>query len=719
MRYILLFLALASAASAQVSPDGIWSAMPPAEVETFVGSRADAAPRVNAARYRLVRLNEPAFARATSSMPLERLDLPPAQRPAGGVITMPLPDGSFARFEVVESPVMEPDLAARYPQIRTYTGRGIDDRAATIRFDKTPGGFHAQILSPKGAVYIDPYYDEEAYIVFQKTDYLPESGFQCFVEGSLYEPRTTFGEITRSGSQLRTYRLAMACTGEYAQYHGGTVQDALSAIVTTVNRVTGIYERELAIRFTLVADNDQIIFTNPATDGYTNDDAFALLNENQAKLDAIITNSNYDIGHVVSTGGGGLANLGVVCVSGWKAKGETGLPSPEGDVFDVDYVSHEIGHQFDGDHTFNGVSGSCSGSRRVGPSAYEPGSGSTIQAYAGICGSDNLQSNSDPYFHAHSFQQMYAYSIGSGDCASLSATGNSEPTADAGPNYVIPRATPFTLTGAGFDADDDDLTYCWEQRDLGPAASLAAPDDGLIPLFRSMLPSSSPSRTFPQWPTILSNTVDNAEKLPQQSRAMDFRLTVRDNGAPAGGVATDDMVVNVDASKGPFAVTYPNGGEPLVSEAVVTWDVAGTTGSPINTAVVDIVLSLDSGATFDLVLADDTPNDGAELVALPNTSSSTARIMVRAEGNIYFDVSNADFQIAPVILDDVYVDFAYAGVEAGTEAHPFDVVSKALAAVSDAGTIWVAPGSSTEQLTIDDAVTIRLNGVGTATIGSP
>ena len=277
----------------------------------------------------------------------------------------------------------------------------------------------------------------------------------------------------RAGTELRTYRLANAATGEYTAFHGGTVPLGQAAIVTAVNRVTGIYEVELAVRMILVANNSSLVYTNSGTDPYTNSDASALLSENQGNIDAIIGDANYDVGHVFSTGGGGLAGLGVVGISGQKARGETGSGSPVNDSFYVDYVAHELGHQFGGNHTFN----QPDGNRNAG-TAMEPGSGSTIQAYAGLFGPDDLQPNSDPYFHSISFDEMFGYvSTGAGNAAAvITATGNNVPTVNAGNDYTIPAGTPFALSAYGDDADVGDvLTYNWEQRDLGPAMDLSAP----------------------------------------------------------------------------------------------------------------------------------------------------------------------------------------------------------------------------------------------------
>lgn len=612
------------------------------------------------------------------SLPLES----GVNRSEAPVLVLPLPDGSTGRFRVWESPIMEPALQAKFPEIRTYAGQGIDDPYATIRFDYSPYfGFHAQILSPGGNIYIDPYArgNIDHYISYYDDDNIRSAPFTCIdPEGSAPVEASRPDGMNAGpcrGGQLYTYRLAVACTGEYAVAVGGTSPGALhSAIVTTVNRVTGVYETELAIRLILVANNDLVEYMNASSDPFTgNNSPGTLIVESQTVITANIGTANFDIGHTFSTGGGGFAGLGVVCSPSQKARGITGNSNPVGDSYDIDYVAHEMGHQFGGNHTFNSQTSSCNGNRTA-VTAYEVGSGTTIQAYAGICGSDNIQLNSDPYFHAISFDQISNFvEAGGGTCKGVILTGNNLPqiTSMNNNNANIPLGTPFTLTGSATDADGDALTYSWEQWDLGGAGSWnSGASSTTAPLFKSRRPKSTGSRTFPDMAVILAGYPANppaamnglkGETLPTVARAMKFRLTVRDNRAGGGGVVsggegcqagfTGTFQINTIAGTGPFMVTVPNGGEsyPGATFQTVTWNVAGSDAAPINCATVRILLSTDGGLTYPTVISAGTPNDGSEAVVMPATATTTARIKIEAADNVFFDISNANFTItAPV-----------------------------------------------------------------------
>ncbi|GJM11435.1 MAG: hypothetical protein DHS20C11_37110 [Lysobacteraceae bacterium] len=616
-------------------------------------------PDINAQHFRTLSLSLDAMVAHLSAAPPEKQwDLKLAPTDDELILGLPMPDGDFAEFRVVESSIMEADLAAAFPQIKTFRGVSVDDPRTTVRLDHTPAGFHAMVSSPAGRVFIDPYRrgDTESYISYWAHDV--NSGthsLACGVHDTIdNSANLASAQAARGGAaiMLRTYRTAVAATGEYTAFHGGTVELGQAAIVTAMNRVNEIYEQDVAIRMVLVGDNDSIVYTDAATDPYTNDNGSAMLGQNQSNLDTVIGSANYDIGHVFSTGGGGIASLGVPCINGSKARGVTGLGSPIGDPFWVDFVAHEMGHQWAGNHTFNGDDGSCAGGNRNGSTAYEPGSGSTIQAYAGICGSQNLQGNSDPYFHGISLDEIISYSrFGSGNgCAVQTATGNNPPVVDAGPDYTIPLQTPFELCGSA--TDDDPLTFAWEQFDLGPAG---APDSpvGNAPIFRSFNPEASPCRTFPRLPDLASGEPVIGEILPTYARTMNFRLTARDNLAGGGAVGDDATMVTVSDLAGPFRVTSPNDNVSWAegSSQDVTWDVADTDLAPVSCPLVDITLSTDGGLTYPTVLAAGVANNGISTVALPAMSIEAARVQVRCSSSIFFDISDQDVSIGVPLVD--------------------------------------------------------------------
>ncbi|MCU1394313.1 MAG: hypothetical protein JWM34_2741 [Ilumatobacteraceae bacterium] len=621
-------------------------------------------------------LNAPGMNAELASAPLE---LTPAAKAKPEILSLPKPDGGFEQFAIQLSPVMAPELAAKYPDITSYSGQGIDDPAATVRLDQGPKGFHAQVLSPSGDWYIDPYYhaDLSVYVSYFRTDLVNSHG--TFVDGALPDgltPTVTAPAATAArstGTQLHTYRLAVAADGEYSQFQamGGTpptptTATTLAAIVTAVNRVTGIYELELDARLQLIANETSIIYLDPSTDPYNNTNANSAITQNQHNIDNVIGNANYDVGHVFTTGAGGLADLGVIGQTGFKAMGVTGTSSPTGDAYWVDYVAHELGHEFGGDHTFQGVQGSCGGNGNPSTDV-EPGSGTTIMAYAGICGTDDLQnrapgSSSDPYFSAKSYEQIEA--VMDGFPGAVSNTGNSIPTVTSvgGTSFVVPVRTPFALTASGTDANSDSLTYAWEQYDTGALRALDAASKPDGALFRSQVPSTSGTRYFPKLASIAAGTTDAStgncpalpggldcfsEYLPTTARTLHFRATVRDNRLNGGGVNSADATVTV-AGSAPFRVTSPNTATTFASGSTqtVTWDVAGTTAAPFNTANVDICMSSDGGATFPTLLAGAVPNTGTASVTLPNTSTTHARFVVKASGGIFFDMSDADLTLS-------------------------------------------------------------------------
>jgi len=567
------------------------------------------------------------------------------------IINVPMPDGTFERLSVEESPIFSPELQARYYDMRTYRAVGVDHPDIAGRLDFTPAGFHAMLFTDSGIVYVDPAErgDTSKYLAYWKHD-VAGTPFHCAVDGATSSgPMLAFFPATNpSGTQLRTYRLAVSVPGEYTVFFGG-VAGAAAQITTTVNRVTGIYEREVDIRLNLVATR---IFADPTTDPFPSGSC-DLRTQNQTELDANVGNANYDIGHIFGQGGsGGVASGGTVCVAGSKARGCTSLGNPSGDVFDVDFVAHEMGHQFGGNHTWSGNQGSCSDAGQfVASAAYEPGSASTIMGYAGICGSQNVQSNSDAYFHTRSYDEIVAFrTSGNGStCGANSATGNTPPTVDAGANCTIPRSTPFTLTAQGEDGNSDPLTFNWEQFDAAAAQVSGLPSSTATsgPVFRSRTALTSPSRTFPRFQDILSGAATPWEVLPSVDRTLNFRATVRDNRAGGGGVDYDSMQVTVSGT--PFQITAPASGAQLECGDIFTvlWLVGGGSVAP-NVA---IQFSTNGGTSFFDVLAS-TPNDGSQAVTVPQVLTSTGRVMLKPSAHCFFALSG-NFSIRDTIAPSI------------------------------------------------------------------
>jgi trimeric autotransporter adhesin len=870
-------------------------------------------PELQLKRFHAATLDLPGMKSFTAGAPRERLAAGANAASSPLTISLPHPDGGYQRFTLVESPIMEDELAAKHPEIKTYRGKGIDDPNATLRMDITPLGLHASVRSPNGGWYVDPYYqnDTSVYAAYTRADLSSPRG--PLIEGSLdqatlsvsrgfvgegdsvevrgdgfapgasvnlelhaegdsaplqnlsatagkdgsfsialpaganpgaYEISAANGgasaafhvvgqdatPMASAGGTLRTYRLALVTDPSYAAYFGGNPANVTAAKVTLINRVTQVYEDETSIRLVLINGTEALNLDTAAkmtgangpcggsacfTTAQAGSCGSSTLTRNRVVAGLLAGASNFDIGHIgLGLNGGGIASLGVVGGSS-KAQGCTGIPTPVGDFYAVDYVAHEMGHQFSGNHTFNGTISNCASSNRNAGTSVEPGSGSSIMAYAGICGTDNLQTHSDPYWSQRSFDEITAYTSGAetnvaevqmgvltnfavngqqfqlswngklsapivrgsnftttgiktaieniagwpaggtvtissmsdtaftitfggtlasinvpslelvgctGGCTgyvgeitaggpttrrgAVSGTGNTPPVVSVTPSYTIPVRTPFVLTGSATDADGDALTYMWEQNDRG-----AATGTGLIsniktngPLFRQFgqraivngtdtlefqspgenVVTSNPTRVFPDMAQILANNT-NAESgacptasptptgeqidcfsefLPTAAyvgfagvnanpASLNFKLTARDG---RGGVNSATTTLVLAPGAGPFLVTSPNTAVTLDAGVpqTVTWSVANTNLAPVSTSNVRITLSTDGGATWPHELAASTPNTGSASVVLPRVSTKAARIKVEAVGNVFFDVSNADFTInLPLVAGDV------------------------------------------------------------------
>jgi hypothetical protein len=605
------------------------------------------------------------------------------------VIVLPNADGQYEQFEVFEASNFEPALQAQFPLIRAYSGKGITDKYATLKLSISPQGIQTMVFrTDKENEFIEPYSrDHTIYSVFKSHREKGKLAWTCSTE----DQQMAAGISSRlpalpssNTGQLKTLRLAQSCNGEYSNYFGAfnssQVDLVLAAFNATLTRCNGCYEKDLAVHLNLIPQTTAVIYYDPATDPYTNLGSWN--NQEQAALTANIGEANYDIGHMFgATGGGGNAGcIGCVCNDGQKGRGITSPADgiPMGDNFDIDYVVHEVGHQLGANHTFS-FSNEGSGQQK------EIGSGITIMGYAGITSQD-VAPHSIDIFHETSIAQIQANLANKTCPVTTVMTVNHAPVVAAVSNATIPISTPFALTGSATDPENDPITYCWEQNDNSTTtgnASVASPTKATGPNWLSFSPTVSPTRLCPKLSTILAglfvtpplpggDAIANIEALSSISRTLNFRLTVRDNnpyvaGQKVGQTQFTDMAVTVTATAGPFKVTSPNtnvswaGG----STQTITWDVANTTLPPVSTANVKISLSTDGGQTFPTVLLASTPNDGSEAVTIPAGATSTARVKIEAVGNIFFDISDANFNITgnpALVLNSAVSRKTHAGV---------------------------------------------------------
>jgi gliding motility-associated-like protein len=647
-----------------------------------------------------------------------------AARNTSIIVNFPNSNGVSQSFRVYEASVMEPALQAQFPEIRSYAGQGVDDTSATVRFSVSPqAGLSATIRSANNpTTFIVPYnLSGNTYAVYDRTNSVKETGWACQTDEDLASSIDTSltGRDANDGI-FHVFKLALSCNGEYGTWAGGTVAGVLAKYNATMTRVNGVFEADFATRLVLIDDLTSVIYFDAASDPYSSMGAWN--GELQATLTANIGEANYDIGHMFgrSGGGGNAGCIGCICEDGSKGSGITspGSGEPQGDTFDIDYVAHEMGHQLGANHTFT-QSNEGTGAN------LEPGSGSTIMGYAGITGSTDVQAHSDPYFHFFSIEQVTA-NIGTKTCDVESNLTQATPTVNAGADFTIPAGTAFQLKGAG--TSDGTTTFCWEQNDEGgPGNTFPSSTDTSGPSFRSFDPTISPNRFMPKFSTVLAGSLETTwEKVNTTSRTYSFKLTVRDNIANGGQNVIDDMTVTVDDTAGPFAVTSQttatswDGG----TSQTITWDVANTDSGTVNTANVNILMTTDDGATFTTLLAN-TPNDGTQSITVPNTTTTTARIIVEGAGNIFYAVNAAyitiqasEFSMTAATSEvdvcspsDAVFTFTYNTFLGFSDTTTFTV-----SAGLPAGTaVTFSPATATTDGTV---VTVTISGVTDAIVGA-
>ncbi|MBU8883179.1 fibronectin type III domain-containing protein [Kaistella sp. DKR-2] len=609
-------------------------------------------------------------------------------------IKLPTLNGKIERFAVYSAPVVVKSIAERH-QLGSYVGVGIDDPTAYVRFSVAPNDFQSMMLRNGVYEFIEAQNTTKTvYGVHPKTNKTEaDKAFICstseapltkqqidklYMSGKSFTNNPT--DFNRSSDQkYRTMRLAMSVNGEYTTYFGGVPQ-ALAAINATLTRCNFVFEKDFALHL-ILQDFPALIYTNPTTDPYTTLSNWNL--ELQNTLTNTIGSAAYDIGHMfgASGGGGNAGCIGCVCVdptsSTSKAKG-SGITSPAdgipmGDNFDIDYVAHEMGHQLGGNHTFS-MSLEGTGANM------EPGSGSSIMGYAGITGATDVQPHSDAYFHYFSIFQVQT-NLASKTCDTETAVSNTPPVITPMADVTIPKSTAFVLTAQATDAEGDPLTYTWEQVDAATTAttigSLGTLTNG--PSFRSLNPTSNPTRYFPKLSTVLAGNLKNNadwEAVSTVARASNFRVTVRDNNADVTKQQTQSALQKVTVSaNGPFKITstkvYNNAPGPL------TWDVVGTNAAPFNVANVKVDYTTDNGANWT-VLAASTPNDGTEDFSFASLPTNTAlKVRISAIGNVFY-------AIAPVTVSAIVpcdgtapAGFAVSGITTASANVSWDPIAGA------------------------------------------
>jgi subtilisin-like proprotein convertase family protein len=588
----------------------------------------------------------------------------------GVIISLPTASGKLERFQVWEFSNMAPELQAKFPDIRSYVGTGVEDPTVYLRFSNSPVGFSSMITRSGISEFIESYTeDRTVYAVFDSNARRGQDKepFEC----STIDEAEKNAAVNKKAAGFNIFRLALSCTGEYAQYHltaagtPATATDAqkkavvLAAMNASLTRLNSVFEKDLSFHFNLIVNNDIIIFLDPSTDPYTNGGP----NEAHAQISARISAENYDMGHLLDKkGGNGSAGVGVICNNNSKGAGWTAHNFPEGDKFDIDYVAHEMGHQLGAGHTYTYRTSQAD--QKV-----EPGSGSTIMAYTGITTASDVQFNSNDYYHTNSITQI-KNKINSIVCGTNTPFSDPAPNINAGADYTIPKSTPFVLTASTTDTNNAGYTYVWEQTDQAATAQIGAGDISAAypakptgPTFRTFSPVSSKVRYFPDFNKVLAGVLSTRwESVSSVARNLNFAATVRNNNPLQPQVSKDAMTITVDAASGPFQVTAPAFGQSLSSGGTVnvSWDVASTNQAPVNTANVNIKLSTDGGQTFATIAAN-TPNDGNEQIIIPaGSTSSNAYILIEAADNIYYAVSPS-FVIDYTVAGENCNTYTYSG----------------------------------------------------------
>lgn len=583
------------------------------------------------------------------------------------MIELPVLERGFQKFKIYEASNFEPGLRHLFPEINAYVAVGLTDPNTRAHISISPYGFYATIYSGNfPSITIEQFSStSNLYIVVQEQEAISNQEISCRILELESYPLNIEERIANDGF-LRTFRLAVATTSNYSEFHlqrlgiplSASVSEKKTAVLSAVNeavtKLNSIFERDVSVHLSLIENTPSLIFLDPATDPYTPGSPSDNIAENITTCNSLIGTENFDIGHVFSGSNlGGLAYVGAVCLDDYKAGAVSGVLEPIGDYFYF-LIAHEMGHQFGANHSFNNE---CGGNVNRSTSI-EPGSGSTIMSYAGGC-TPNSATHSIGYFNAVSITEMWNnLTRGNSQCGTLTANNNAPLTASSPALRIIPKSTPFILEGTASDPGNpsgDNLTYSWEQ--INPQAAQMPPRNTNVdgPMFLINPPRSESHRFMPRMETIQAGATENRwEVIPSVARNMDFKFLVRNNAPGGGSTVSSSSRVKVIDGAGPFVVTSQNISETWTTHRteVITWDVAGTTEAPINCSHVNILFSTDGGYTYPYVLSESVPNSGSATISVPGINTSKGRVMVRAHDNIFFDINDRDIIVTGELSTD-------------------------------------------------------------------
>jgi len=611
--------------------------------------------------FRLFTLNKPLF--------FSKIEGPTnAARQSTFQLSIPFGERNMTQLTLVNAPIIAEGLNDKYPMIQTFKVLETAHSLIQGRISWANGTFYGHLLQDGASFFIENVQIEgyeDVYLFYKEEDLSPSKNKALVCGNDLFKQfkkdQPSFNRIvtdTLFDTHLKVFRIAITATEGFTNASGGTTESALAAIVRALTSLNVIYEKDTGIRFVLHEDNDQLIFTDSMPTPYTDsEDAFGIWWENAFVLDSLLGNENYDLGHVFAancTGGvSGLAALANVCSS--KNKGRAASCVFDGNLGTFrTTLYHEVGHQLGANHTWSNCGPMANEGQRSATTAVEPGSGSTIMSYGGVCGPFDIVSAAQDNLHGISIQEIEsALTSDSIGCYQLIPTANTPPTISViESGFTIPVGTPFELNAIAADVDSTTLTYSWEQFDTGAVSKIGFPIEN-APSFRAYPPVRASERIFPRVNDIILNKSSDVEVLPDTTRMLTFGVTVRDNDERGGSSAFSEVLFFASAAAGPFILLQPDSANieyAPTDSIVVSWDVANTDVAPVNCTAVDVYLSFDNGKKFNYLLAKEIPNNGETKVVLPDTTTTRARIKIKCADNIFFDMSNNRFKITEQII---------------------------------------------------------------------